>query len=86
MAPSEKFDALRDVSGHILAELDVLRQLEVESRKVPVGSPEFRRISAEIEARSRAIFGMTREQRSLAEAVPPEGRALDDADEPVTGR
>ena len=46
MAPSDELEALRDVSDRILAEVDVLRQLEVESRKVPTGSPEFGRMSA----------------------------------------
>ncbi len=71
---------LSEVSTLLLDKIAALRQLEAESRHVQVGSPEFRRISAEIEARSREVFGLTTEQRSLAEGMPPQGRTIEEID------
>jgi hypothetical protein len=72
---------LRAVSNRILAELDAVRRLEVESRQFRVGSHEFEVISAEIEARAKGIFAMAAEQRSLGQAVPPQNASLEELDE-----
>jgi hypothetical protein len=72
---------LADVSRRILAAADELRRLERESRTMRPGSREFALISAEIETRSKLIFRMATEQRSLAEIVPPQDRTLEELDE-----
>jgi hypothetical protein len=71
---------LRDLSKRILEEIDGLRRLESESRRLPVGSPEFERLSREIADRARQIFGMAGEQRVLAEEALPDDRTLEDLD------
>jgi hypothetical protein len=75
---AEEARRLSEVSTLLLDKIAALRQLEAESRNVPVGSPEFKRLSAEIEARSREVFGLTTEQRSLAERTPPQGRTIEE--------
>jgi hypothetical protein len=72
---------LRDVSRRLLDEINVLRHLETQSRKLPIGSPEFMRVSAEIETRSRAVFAMSAEQNTLAGMAEPGDRSLDELDE-----
>lgn len=74
-------DQLRDVSRRLLAEIGALRSLELASRRVPTGSPEFERISAEIEGRSRNVFRMSAEQHHLARTVEPQDRTLEELDE-----
>lgn len=69
---------LRDLSTRILAEVDDLRRLEVESRSLSIGSPEFERLSREIAERARDIFRMSGEQLRLAEAADPDERTIED--------
>lgn len=69
---------LRDLSTRILAEVDELRRLEVESRTLRIGSDEFERLSRTIADRSRDIFRMTGEQVALAEVIDPDERSLED--------
>ncbi len=73
--------ALRDVSRRLLAEIDALPSLELQSRRVPTGSGEFRRLSAEIEGRSRNVFRMSEEQHELARTVEPQDLTLEDLDQ-----
>jgi hypothetical protein len=72
---------LRALSKRLLAEIQTLRELELESRKMRVGSREFALVSAEIEARAKMIFRMASEQRTMAEVVPPENESLAEMDE-----
>ena len=72
---------LRDLSRRLLAEIDALRSLELESRRVPTGSFEFKTLSAEIETRARRVFRMTEEQNQLAGTVEPQDRTLEDLDQ-----
>jgi hypothetical protein len=56
---------LRDLSDRLIQEIETLRRLEAQSREVPIGSPEFERLSQEITDHARSVFGMSARQEAL---------------------
>src|SRR3954465_13244210 len=56
---------LRDLSDRLIEEIETLRSLEAQSREVPIGSPEFERLSQEITDHARSVFRMTAAQEAL---------------------
>jgi hypothetical protein len=69
---------LRGLSAVLLEEIADLRLLEFESRSLVPGSPEFMRLSREIEEKARHIFALTGEQLGLGERVAREDAKVDD--------
>ena len=69
---------LRDISTRLLSEIDAIRELEREARKVAMGTPEFRQLSAEIAARSRNVFHLANEQAEVAQELPPQDETIED--------
>jgi hypothetical protein len=72
---------LRHLSDRIVAALDELKHLEIESRKVRVGSAEFELLSAEIAARAKAIFALVNEEQSLGDSMPRTEVSIEDFDD-----
>jgi hypothetical protein len=56
---------LRDLSDRLIKEIATLRRLEAESRAVPIGSPEFKRLSQEITDHAHSVFRMSAGQEAL---------------------
>lgn len=56
---------LRDLSDRLIEEIETLRRLEAQSREVPIGSPEFERLSQEITDHAHSVFGMSARQEAL---------------------
>src|SRR4051812_32623800 len=71
---------LRDVSSELLRRIDHLRDLERQSREVPMGSPEFVSISTEIEAQAREVFTLAWEQKTVAHDVEPQEESIEELD------
>jgi len=69
---------LRDISTQLLSEIEALRELEREARKVAMGTPEFRQLSAEIAARSRKVFHLATEQADVAQDLPAQDATIED--------
>ena len=69
---------LRNLSDRLIAEIEALRQLEMDARQVPVGSPEFERLSHAIAARARGVYRMTGEQETLAGDVQEQAWTIND--------
>lgn len=74
---------LQRVSRRLLAAASLLATLERESRRVPIGSAEFKGLSAEVEAQSRDVFRLSAEQSELARTIEPHYRTLDEAHGPA---
>ena len=65
---------LRELSDRLIEEIETLRNLEGRARDLPIGSPEFERVSQEITDRVRGVFRLSAEQEALgAEARQQEG-------------
>lgn len=69
---------LRDVSDRLLVEISRIRHLELESRRVPIGSPDFVRLSGEIATRSQSVFRLSREQEAMARGVAAQATTIND--------
>jgi hypothetical protein len=73
---------VRDVSDRLLAEISRIRHLELESRKVHIGSCDFLRMSEEVAVRSRSVFRLSHQQYALARALAPQAATIN---EPESG-
>jgi hypothetical protein len=71
---------LRTVSKQLLRHVDDLRQLELRSRAVAIGSPEFMQLSREIAALSHMGFRLSVEQELGGELIPEQSTTLDEMD------
>ena len=71
---------LREISKRMLQHIRNLHELERQSRSVPVGSPEFVRLSADITALSRQVFSLAAEQELAGGRIPAQSRTLDEMD------
>ena len=66
---------LHAVSDTMLANLDRLRQLELEKRALPVGSPRLVELATEIETLAATVLGATDTQVDLAKEAVQEAQA-----------
>jgi hypothetical protein len=85
MASTKDPEALAELSARIVAEIDRLKQLEAESRALPIGSRESALKSAEVAAQARLLYRMTTEQLSLAEEMAPQPETIDELDQAPEG-
>jgi hypothetical protein len=79
-------ERLRDVSNRLLQAIDAMRHLEREARKLPTGTPEFERVSAEITARAREVFSLAGEQEEAARELPAGGPPINELADPESKR
>ncbi len=78
--------ALRDVSRRLLDQIEEIRHLELQARTLAIGTPEFERVSAQITARSREIFGLAGEQEQAAAALSPRDVTIEQLDAAEDGQ
>jgi hypothetical protein len=71
---------LREVSKRLLAHIRDLHELERQSRTVPMGSPEFTRLSADITTLSREVFRLSEEQEAVGGRIPEQSTTVEDMD------
>ena len=76
---AQEHRSLRGVSDLLLSQIDTLRHLELEARKVPPGTPEFERISHEITVRAREVFAAAGEQERLATQLDGPAQPIDES-------
>jgi hypothetical protein len=69
---------LRDVSSQLLAAIDAIHQLELEARRLAIGTREFYRVSAEVTALSRDVSRLAGEQERAAAGLPPRDTMIED--------
>lgn len=79
----EKKRALAGTSNKLLAALRHLRDTEWPKRQLPISSPAFDELAAEVERTSRENFRLARHQDRLgddADASPRGSETIDDVD------
>lgn len=79
----EKKRALAGTSNKLLAALKHLRDTEQRKRQLPIASPAFDELAAEVERTSREIFRLARHQDRLgdeAEESPRGAETIEDVD------
>ena len=64
---------LRDVSDRLISAIQTIRRLEDEARRLPIGSPDWERISQEITAEVHGVYLLSTQQ----EALGAEARSAD---------
>jgi hypothetical protein len=73
-------DELHGISNRLVAHIGDLHALERQSRTVPIGSPEFVRLSADVTALARDVLRLSAEQATVARGVGPEPATIDELD------
>ncbi len=71
----------RELAGQSNKLLDALRHLkETEERKreVPISTPTFHELANDVNATSREIFRIARDQDELGESIPTGSDSIDD--------
>jgi hypothetical protein len=79
----EMSEQKRELAGQSNKLLDALRHLkETEERKreVPISTPAFHELANDVNATSREIFRIAREQDELGDAIPTGSDSIDDVD------
>ena len=73
----------RELAGRSDKLLDALRHLkdtEERKRKVPISTPAFHELANDVNATSREIFRIARDQDDLGDAIPTGSDTIDDVD------
>jgi hypothetical protein len=79
----EMSEQKRELAGKSNKLLDALRHLkESEERKrgVPISTPAFHELANDVNATSREIFRIARDQDELGESIPTGSDSIDDVD------
>jgi hypothetical protein len=69
---------LRDASDELLATVAELRALEREKRRHDISSPEFQRLAAKIEQKSRQVFRAATREQDIVEEMSSRQRGTSD--------
>ena len=72
---------LRYVSRRLRDVIDEIGALEDRSRAVPIGSPEFARLSADVTGLAREVLRLSTEQETAGHAMEPQSTTLEELDE-----
>ncbi len=73
----------RELAGRSDKLLDALRHLketEERKRKVPISTPAFHELANDVNATSREIFRIARDQDDLGDAIPTGSDTIEDVD------
>jgi hypothetical protein len=76
-------ESKRELAGRSNKLLDALRHLketEERKRKVPISTPAFHELANDVNATSREIFRIARDQDVLGDTIPTGSETIDDVD------
>jgi hypothetical protein len=77
---SEDKRALAGRSNELLDALRRLKATEERKREVPISTPTFHALANEVNATSREIFRIARDQDSLGDELPTGSDTIEDVD------
>lgn len=77
---SEQKRELADQSNRLLDALRHLKETEERKREMPISTPTFHELANDVNATSREIFRIAREQDELGDAIPTGSDSIDDVD------
>jgi hypothetical protein len=77
---SEEKRALARRSNRLLDALRHLKATEERKREVPISTPTFHELANDVNATSREIFRIAREQDHIGEEIPTGSDTIEDVD------
>jgi hypothetical protein len=77
---SEEKRALAGRSYKLLQALRHLKETEERKREVPISTPTFHELANDVNATSREIFRLAREQDEIGEQIPTGSDTIEDVD------
>lgn len=77
---SELKRELASESNKLLDALRHLKETEERKREVPISTPTFHELANDVNATSREIFRIARDQDELGDAIPTGSDSVDDVD------
>jgi hypothetical protein len=80
MAADKRKQELADKSNRMLDKMRHLRDTEQRKRQTSISTPAFHELADDVNATSREIFKIAREQETLGDAIPTGEETIDDAD------
>jgi hypothetical protein len=78
---TDKKQALAGRSDKLLGALRHLKETEQRKREVPISTPTFHELANDVNATSREIFRLAREQDEIGEEIPTGKDTIADVDQ-----
>ncbi len=75
---SEEKQALAGRSDKLLGALRHLKETEERKREVPISTPTFHELANDVNATSREIFRLAREQDEIGDEIPTGSDTIED--------